>query len=120
MNTQIKNIFMLAISLFLTVSLSAQDKKKKVETAEFKVKGVCMMCKERIENAALIKGVKLAEWDKETSLLKVVYNTKKTTLETIHKAVAEAGHETEKVKANEKAYSKLPKCCAYNDGVEKH
>jgi mercuric ion binding protein len=115
-----KHIILLSISLLLTLSLSAQDKKKKVETAEFKVKGVCMMCKERIENAALIKGVKLTEWNKETNMLKVVFNPKKTSLETIHSAVAEAGHETEKVKANKEAYSKLPKCCAYNDGVEKH
>jgi mercuric ion binding protein len=72
-----KHIILLSISLLLTLSLSAQDKKKKVETAEFKVKGVCMMCKERIENAALIKGVKLTEWNKETNMLKVVFNPKK-------------------------------------------
>ena len=100
MKTHIKNILFLSISLFLTISLSAQEKKKKIETSEFEVKGVCKMCKERIENAALIKGVKLAEWNKETSMLKVVYSTKKTTLETIHKAVAEAGHETKKLKPN--------------------
>lgn len=115
-----KHIILLSLSLLFTLSLSAQDKKKKIETSAFKVKGVCNMCKERIENAALIKGVKLTEWNKETGMLKVIYNTKKTSLETIHKAIAEAGHETDKVKANKEAYSKLPKCCAYDDGVDKH
>ncbi len=117
---RIKYIILLSLSLLLTISLSAQDKKKKVETSELKVKGVCKMCKERIENAALIKGVKLAEWNQETDILKVIFNPKKTSLETIHKAVAEAGHETQKIKANKEVYNNLPKCCAYNDGVKKH
>lgn len=110
-----KYIILLSISLLLTVSLSAQNKSGKVETAEFEVKGVCNMCKDRIENAALIKGVKKAEWNKETGMLKVIYVTKKTNLEPIRKAVAEAGHDTDKVKGNDEAYHKLPKCCAYRD-----
>ena len=116
-----KYIILLSVSLLLSFSLSAQDKKKKVETAEFKVKGVCNMCKERIENAALIKGVKFTEWNKETDVLKVIYNAKKTNLETIHKAVAEVGHDTNKVKGNDEAYHKIPKCCAYRDNnAHKH
>ena len=97
-----------------------QDKLKKVETTEFKVFGVCGECKDRIENAALIKGVKLAEWDKQTKMLKVIYVTNKVSLDDIHNAVALAGHDTEKVKALDEVYKKLPKCCAYRDGVETH
>lgn len=121
MKLRIKKIIILSISLIFAFSLSAQDEQKKVETSEFKVKGVCNMCKERIENAALIKGVKMAEWNKETEILKVVYVTRKTDLETIHKAIAEVGHDTEKVKGNHDAYHKLPKCCAYRDSnTHKH
>ena len=119
------NIFIKSIGLFLSLLMcacatTAQQPLKKIETAEFTVAGVCDMCKERIEEAALIKGVKLVEWNKEAQLLKVIYNTKKTDETTILTAVANAGHDTEKVKAPDAAYQKLPACCAYRDGVEVH
>jgi hypothetical protein len=91
-----------------------------VITAEFKVEGVCGMCKDRIENGALIKGVKKAEWDKETEMLTVIYNPDKVELMDIHKAIAELGHSTDKIKAEEKAYNKLPMCCQYESGAHKH
>lgn len=99
---------------------SSQEKPQKIETKEFEVKGVCDMCKKRIEDAAYIKGVKFAEWDKQKQKLKVIYKTKHTNELAIQKAVAKAGHDTEKVKATDKTYAKLPGCCAYRDGVEVH
>lgn len=113
----------LLIILFLGLFLSpvfGQVKSKGNETAEFTVKGLCGMCKERIENAALIKGVKLAEWNKETDILKVVYNPQKVKLDDIHASVAAAGHDTDKVKADDQVYKKLPRCCAYRDSNSKH
>jgi periplasmic mercuric ion binding protein len=107
------------ISLFAFNS-QAQEKSKKIETTEFKVWGVCGQCKDRIENAALIKGVKFAEWNKQTQMLKVIYVPEKVSLEKIHKAVAEAGHDTELVKADDEVYKKLPKCCLYRDGIKAH
>lgn len=115
-------IIFLASIFFLTGAFStaqAQDSSK-ITTLEFKVDGVCKMCKARIENAAYIKGVKMAEWQKETQMLKVVYKTKKVEEMEIHQAVAEAGHDTEKVKAEAANYSKLPGCCAFRDGVKVH
>ena len=107
--------------LFLgIITFGAKAQGKKVETAEFKVKGVCGMCKDRIENASLIKGVKFAEYDVETQILKVVYRSEKTNLEDIHKSIAKAGHSTDKVKADPKAYAKLPACCMYADPDNPH
>lgn len=93
---------------------------KKIESAEFTVSGVCDMCKERIEDAALIKGVRYAKWEKQTQRLKVIYKTKHTDEASIHRSVAKAGHDTEKVKATNKKYDQLPDCCAYRDGVKAH
>ncbi len=101
-------------------NMKAQDNSNNIETIEFKVYGNCGECKERIENAALIKGVKLAEWNKETDILKVVFNNKKTNKQTIQQSIAEAGHDTEEFKATDETYKKLPNCCAYRDGVGKH
>lgn len=95
-------------------------KKKETRTIEFKVSGVCGMCKSRIENGALIKGVKFAEYDQDSSMLKVVYRTDKVTEDEIHKAVASVGHDTDKVEASDEAYAKLPGCCAYRGDIEKH
>ncbi len=111
--------FVLFLFLYLTPGM-AQEGVKKVVTAEIKVAGVCKMCEARIEKAALIKGVKFAEWKKETQMLKVIYKSKQVSEEDIHKAVAKAGHDTQKVKAPDKVYKQLPDCCLYRDGVEVH
>ncbi|MCG8410710.1 MAG: cation transporter [Bacteroidales bacterium] len=110
----------LFIFSFFSFNVSAQQKEKKVKTVKFEVKGVCDMCKKRIENAALIKGVKWVEWDKATDTLTVIYKPSKVKLIKIHESIAEAGHTTDKVKCNLEAYKKLPPCCAYMGDVEKH
>ena len=113
--------FTLVLGYFLLNPFDASAQKPpKIKTEECTVAGVCGMCEKRIENAALINGVKMAEWDKETQILKVVYKPKKVSLQEIHKAVAESGHRTDKVEADKKAYSNLPKCCQYDDGVQTH
>mgnify|MGYP000368567041 CR=1 FL=1 len=114
-------IYSLILGLFFSVSVFAENgEKKKVETLEFEVSGVCGACEKRIEKAALIKGVKMAAWDKETQKIKVIYATKKTNEKAIHQAIAKAGHDTEKVKATDEAYGELSDCCKYRDGVEIH
>jgi hypothetical protein len=121
MKSGLKIIAIFFFFFFTSNLVIAQDKPvKKVETAEFKVTGVCKMCKKRIENAALIKGVKFAEWKKETQILKVIYKPKDVKENAIHIAVAKVGHDTEKVKATVATYKKLPDCCAYRDGVKVH
>ena len=120
MNTTIKYIILLITIGVFSHNLSGQENKKKTVTAEFKVNGVCNMCEERIENAATIKGVKFAEWNKVTDTLKVVYRADKTTIDDIHKSIASVGHSTDKLEANMEAYEKLPNCCAYMGEVEKH
>jgi len=102
----------------MLVNVNGQTTKN--ETIEFTVSGICDMCKERIENAALIKGVKFAEWNKETGIIKVVYNPQKTTTETIHKSIAKAGHDTDAIKAETVDYEKLSNCCKYRENPEKH
>jgi len=93
----------------------AQDKKKETITASFQVFGNCEQCKDRIENAADIKGVKTSKWDEATQTLKVIYRADKVTVEKIKAAVAEAGHDVDGVKAPDNTYQKLPDCCKYRD-----
>ncbi|MCK5856034.1 MAG: cation transporter [Bacteroidales bacterium] len=88
---------------------------KNIITDTIHVDGNCNMCKNRIEDAALIKGVKKAVWDKQTDKLVVVYDADKTSLMKIEKSVAAVGHDTPNFKADDKVYNKLPKCCLYRD-----
>ncbi len=127
MKTIIKSILSIILISFLSISLSAQEKTlsadrqdSKTDTIKFEVKGVCGLCKDRIENAALIKGVKWVEWDKSTDTLTVIYRVDKTKLPDIHKSIAEAGHTTDMVECNIDAYNKLPACCAYMGDAKKH
>lgn len=111
-----KYLSLLIFSFALSVQAFAQND---VDTATVRVEGVCGMCKDRIENAAYIKGVKKATWDKETKTLTVIYKPNKVTLLQIEESIAAAGHDTERVKATEEAYNKVHDCCRYRE-VETH
>ena len=94
---------------------SLEVSKKDIRTDTLHVEGNCNMCKKRIENAALIKGVKKVSWNKYAHRLVVVYDARKTDVNKILFAIAEAGHDNEKYKADHTVYNKLPKCCAYRE-----
>jgi len=105
-----KSIIILCIGLIFSLKIQAQST---VTTSTISVKGNCGECKERIENAADIKGVKNAIWKEETQILTVIFDSKKVTLEQIEKTIAKSGHETVNQKADSSAYNTLPSCCKY-------
>jgi periplasmic mercuric ion binding protein len=102
------------ITLFLGISAKGQNS---IVTATLSVKGNCEQCKKRIENAADIKGVKLFEWNEDTKVAKVIYNSTKTDLPAIEKAIAAKGYDTPNQKGDSIAYNKLPGCCRYRTTV---
>ena len=82
---------------------------------QIKVAGLCEMCKDRIETAAKsVNGVESANWEIDTKMLHVNFDSSKTNSDEIQKAVAKVGHDTEKFKASDEVYSKLPECCLYD------
>jgi len=85
-----------------------------VQLDSFGVSGNCELCKERIEKVAKsVSGVSVAVWDVNTKKIKVEFNSNATNPDAIQKAIANAGHDTEKFKASDEAYNKLPECCLY-------
>lgn len=108
-------IFITAIMFWFVQGFSVQttQDQNQNKSAEFKVYGECGMCKTRIENAAKIEGVKSATWDKETQMLKTDYNPSTVKLTDIHKSIVKVGHDTDKEKAQDEIYKKLPACCKY-------
>jgi Cu(I)/Ag(I) efflux system membrane fusion protein len=72
------------------------------------------MCKERIESTAKsISGVTNASWNSKDKILGLQINALQTNSEAIQKAIAAVGHDTEKYKAPDEVYKKLPECCLY-------
>ena len=94
-------------------TLMAQNKNAK---ATIEVDGVCMMCKMRIEKAALkTSGVKSASWSVEDHQLSLIYDERKTVLADIQKNIAEVGHDTGEFIATDEAYNSVDPCCRYRD-----
>jgi len=99
--------------LVMGVAAHAQNKNAKTS---IEVDGVCLMCKYRIEKAAVkTKGVKHASWNMETHALSLIYDERKTDLKTIKTNIAAVGHDTKEVKATEEAYNGVDPCCKYRD-----
>lgn len=95
------------------ISVTANENKKD-EHAMLGVQGLCEMCKERIEKAAKdVKGVSSATWDMEKKELHLNFDPSQTSLDAISKAIAKAGHDTDKDKADQSTYDALPGCCQY-------
>jgi copper chaperone CopZ len=106
----------LSILIFFTLGF-AQEKNAK---ASIEVDGVCGMCKERIEKAAIrTKGVKSAVWSIETHELSLIYDARKTNLDSISKKIAAVGHDTKRFTATEEAYNAIHECCKYRDETVK-
>ena len=109
-----KTLIILFISLIFSIKINAQSS---IQTSTIAVKGNCEECKERIENAADIKGVKTSNWDKNKKIITVIYDSTKVTLAQIEESIAKVGHATANKIADAKAYKKLPACCKYEQGV---
>ncbi len=94
--------------LLLLFSCKSND----VET-QIHVWGVCDLAKQKIDSAAKLPGVVKAEWDEETRLLTLKFDTTKTSLDNILKSVAMAGFDNERYFADDYSYEKLPDNCKY-------
>jgi copper chaperone CopZ len=113
----IKFIVATVLAVVLSISsfarMNEHSKTDATKTKTIKVSGNCGMCKARIEKAAKIDGVSKADWNKETKILTLVYDPSKVKSDDVQKKIASVGHDTEKFKADDKAYNALPGCCQY-------
>ena len=110
----------LFILLLIPIFSFSQEEKSKTSRAQFTVLGECEMCKDRIENGTIkLKGVKYVNWDIISSNISLIYNSKKISLDEIHKGISLLGHSTSKYTAPSEIYNSLPDCCLY-ETLEKH
>lgn len=97
-----------------TAAPTGNAKSQTLQHTTFRVSGNCDLCKTRIETATKsVSGVSSADWSDKTKMLHVQFNTAVTNSDAIQKAIAKVGHDTEKFKASDDVYKKLPECCLY-------
>ncbi|KXK43446.1 MAG: cation transporter [Chitinophagaceae bacterium] len=114
--------FFLSILTIMMLSISPNElsAQNKIKTDTLTVLGNCSQCKTRIEDAAYVKGVKQAEWNKHTKVLTVIYSESKTDMNKISQSISQAGHDTRLGNSSDKDYNQLPDCCAYRSGACHH
>ncbi len=85
------------------------DNLKKVE---IKTSAVCEHCKETIEGALQkVSDVKTSNLDVDSKIVTVEYDSQKTNIDEIKKAISKAGYDADDVKKDSRAYKRLRKCC---------
>jgi hypothetical protein len=102
----------LVIIVLLSITASyAQIKNAKTES--IKIYGNCEMCKATIEKAGNLKKTAKVDWNEETKMASITYDSKTTNTNAILKRIALSGYDSDSFLAPDLAYSKLMDCCKY-------
>ena len=107
----ILKIFVAFTMMLSTTMLFSQTKNLKTENV--KIYGNCGMCKSTIEEAGNLKKIAKVEWDKDSKMATLTFDSKKTSKEEILKRIALAGYDNEQFLAPDDLYSKLPASYQY-------
>lgn len=115
-----KSIPVILLVMFMAgLATPANAQGRNTEEVEFTVLGNCGMCKDRIERAAYtVRGVRSADWNQQTQKLTLVFRTDRTDQETVERAIAKAGHDTENFITDEEKHANLHHCCVYERNPE--
>jgi methionine salvage enolase-phosphatase E1 len=104
---------LIAIVGFLsTTASSAQIKNAKTET--IKVYGNCGMCETTIEKAGSKSNLYKTDWNVDTKMASITYDSKKTSATAVMKSIALSGYDNDNFLAPDDAYNKLHECCKYD------
>lgn len=102
----------IASMMLSTVAVSAQFKNQKTENVT--IYGNCGMCESTIEKAGTLNKVALVDWNKETKIASITYDSSKTSTSEILKRIALSGYDSDSFLAPTAAYEALPGCCKYD------
>lgn len=103
---------LVAITVLLSFTVcNAQIKNSVTETV--KVSGNCGMCKTTIEKVGNLKNTAKVDWDADTQMATLTYDSKKTNQDAILKRIALSGYDSEKFLAPDDVYNNLHHCCQY-------
>lgn len=98
---------------FLSLGLLSCKTGSPEKTETFKVWGNCEKCEKTIEDACAVDGVLEKDWNIESTLMTVKFDTTKITLKGIQQHIANAGYDNDGYYGDDYAYGKLLDCCQY-------
>jgi copper chaperone CopZ len=108
---------LIAIVLLLSITAAtAQIKNAKTETV--KIFGNCGMCEAKIEKAGNQKNIASVDWNKDSKMATLTYDSKTTSKNEILKRIAAVGYDSEQFHAEEAVYQSLPGCCHYERAAD--
>ncbi|MBK6731766.1 MAG: heavy-metal-associated domain-containing protein [Bacteroidetes bacterium] len=106
-------VFAVIASLFIGISFISCKSAHAEKSSTFKVYGNCEMCKKTIETALDTEGIYYSDWNKDSKMINVKYDSTMYSLDQIHVLISNAGYDTETTRATEEAYMGLEECCQY-------
>lgn len=104
---------MVALTLLLSFAVSTAQIKN-AQTTTVKIYGNCGMCEKTIETTGSIKKVATVDWNKDTKMATLTYDSKKTNQDEILKRIALAGYDSDAFLAPDDVYANLHGCCQYD------
>ncbi|PZR23789.1 MAG: heavy metal transporter [Flavobacterium psychrophilum] len=117
MKTLLKIIFIAFVAVLFTNGANAQQQKT-IQTVIIKTAIYCDHCKAcetcgpKFQTTLLKeKGIQMVVLDEKAMTIKVTYNSKKTDLAKIKRAISKLGYDADEVKADAVAYEGLDGCC---------
>jgi len=106
--------FLLFMSVALMFTATSQAQIKNAKTTTLKVYGNCGMCKTTIEKAGSKKKLYKTDWNEETKMATITYDSKKSSADEVMKSIALSGYDNVNYLAPDNVYSKLHGCCKYD------
>ncbi len=101
------SMFVLLAFLFSSIKSNAQ-----IDTVKIMTSSLCSTCKKKIEHdLSFEKGVKSSDVNIDSKEVLVVYDSKKTNPEKIKITITKSGYDADSLKADPKAFNRLPDCC---------
>ena len=108
---------MLGITSLVLTSCETQVDNTKTETV--KIYGNCGMCKKTIDKSGNIVDIAKVDWNKDTKMATISYDSTRTNLDEILKRISNAGYDSDAFNAPDEAYRNLHECCQYERGTTK-
>lgn len=106
------------VFMFLSINTVFAQQAKRTQKAVIKTTITCDHCKEcetcgQLFQKTLIKekGIQMVTLNVEEMTIEVIFNSKKTDLGTIKRAISNLGYDADDIKASPEGYEKLDGCC---------
>lgn len=104
---------MMVITMLLSF-IVGHSQIKNLKTTTAKIYGNCGMCEKTIEKAGNLKKIASVDWNQDTKMATLIYDSKKTNQDEILKRIALAGYDSDSFLAPDAVYDGLHGCCQYD------